>query len=65
MIDPGLLEILACPRCDDRPPLRLQGSHLICDRCQSAYPIVDDIPHLLPEDARPLAEVPLENHGRD
>jgi len=57
VIDPELLSLLACPRCDDRPPLRLQGDFLVCDRCGSAYPIVDDIPHLLPEDARPLSEV--------
>lgn len=59
MIDAQLLELLACPRCDERPPLRLEGSFLVCDKCQSAYPIVDDIPHLLPEDAKPLADVKL------
>lgn len=59
MIDPGLLELLACPRCDERPPLRLAGSFLVCDQCESAYPIIDDIPHLLPEDAKPVAEVDL------
>lgn len=56
MIDPALLELLACPNCDERPPLRQEGSVLICDACRCAYPIIDDIPHLLPEDAKPLEE---------
>jgi uncharacterized protein len=62
-MDPALLDILACPNCDDRPPLREMGPFLVCDRCQSVYPIVDGIPHLLPEDARPVSEVDLTGHG--
>lgn len=64
MIDPFLLELLACPCCDDRPALRLEGNWLVCDQCKSAYPILDDIPQLLPEDARPLSEVDLTTNGR-
>jgi uncharacterized protein YbaR (Trm112 family) len=63
MIDPALLEILACPNCEERPPLRLQGEFLVCDVCRSAYPIEDGIPHLLPEDARPLSEVETRSDG--
>lgn len=63
MIDPELLSILACPRCDDRPPLRQEGEWLICDQCHSAYPIIDDIPHLLPEDAKPASEIGGGAHG--
>lgn len=51
MIDSILLERLACPNCDDRPPLRLVGETLVCDVCGSVYPIVNGIPHLLPESA--------------
>jgi uncharacterized protein YbaR (Trm112 family) len=65
VIDPALLEILACPICDERPPLRLEGSYLICDKCKSAYPILEGIPHLLPEDARPLSEVNTRADGRN
>ena len=54
VIDPRLLEILACPRCDDRPPLREDGNLLICTQCGARYPVVDGIPQLLPESA--LAE---------
>jgi uncharacterized protein YbaR (Trm112 family) len=51
MIDPKLLEILACPACDDRPPLRLDGETLVCDKCRRIYPIKDGIPEVLVESA--------------
>lgn len=47
-----LLELLACPNCEDRPKLTQQGTFLICSKCGARYPIVDGIPHLLPEDAQ-------------
>lgn len=55
MIREELLEILACPLCDVRPPFSLetvQGlEYLVCTECGSGFPIQDDIPHLLPENA--------------
>jgi uncharacterized protein YbaR (Trm112 family) len=50
-IDPALLSIIACPACDDRPPLREEGATLICDKCHRVYPVLDGIPVLLPEEA--------------
>lgn len=50
-IDPKLLEILACPACDDRPPVRQEGDRLICDVCGRRYPIRDGIPVMLVEEA--------------
>lgn len=54
VIDPLLLAVVACPLERGRPPLRLDGDRLICDSCLHAFPIVDGIPHLLPESAIPL-----------
>ena len=51
VLDPKLLEILACPACDDRPPLRLEGETLVCDECHRVYPIYNGIPVLLTEEA--------------
>lgn len=51
MINPELLPILACPVCEERPPLRLDGEFLICTLHGHGYRIVDGIPHLLPENA--------------
>ncbi|MCB8932428.1 MAG: hypothetical protein M9921_04520 [Fimbriimonadaceae bacterium] len=53
MIDPQLLSVLACPVCDDRPPLREEGDYLVCTRRGHAFPVKEGIPHLLPEDAIP------------
>lgn len=51
-IDPALLDILACPSC--RSPLRADeaASELVCTGCGFAYPVRDDIPVLLIDEAR-------------
>lgn len=51
VIDADLLRILACPLCPERPQLSLVGHFLVCDKCHNAFPIVDGIPRLTPEDA--------------
>lgn len=48
-IDPKMLEVLACPNDDNRPPLRLAGQTLVCDQCGRVYPIEDGCPNLLPD----------------
>jgi uncharacterized protein YbaR (Trm112 family) len=53
MIDDFLLSVLACPRCDDRPRVELADGFLLCPKCGCRYPIIDDIPRMLPEDAIP------------
>ena len=51
MISPDLLEILACPVC--RKPLVLRGEDsLKCNECKRVYPIRDDIPVMLVDEAR-------------
>jgi uncharacterized protein len=53
-IDSWLLEILACPKCHS--PLRADeaASELVCTGpdCGLAYPVRDDIPVLLIDEAR-------------
>jgi uncharacterized protein YbaR (Trm112 family) len=53
--DPKLLEIIACPKCRGRLAAKPDGSALVCSACRLAYPIVDEIPNLIIEDAQPLA----------
>jgi Uncharacterized conserved protein, COG2835 len=60
VLNPDLLAILACPACDDRPPLELRGDYLVCNQCWRAYPIRDEIPILLVEEALPLEQVERE-----
>jgi uncharacterized protein YbaR (Trm112 family) len=51
-LDPELLEILACPDC--HAPLRADDAagELVCTGCGLAYPVRDDIPVLLVDEAR-------------
>lgn len=49
-IDPALLEIIACPGC--RSDLTAEGEELVCTGCGNAYPVRDDIPVLLLDEAR-------------
>ncbi|HXA62176.1 MAG TPA: Trm112 family protein [Streptosporangiaceae bacterium] len=50
-IDTWLLEILACPNC--KGPLSAEGEELVCGgECKYAYPVRDDIPVLLVDEAR-------------
>ncbi len=53
-LDPELVEILACPQCKGGLRLAPSGEGLICDRCRLRYPIEDDIPQLLVEEAERL-----------
>ena len=52
-LDPGLLEILACPRCKGRLVLTPAGDALGCAQCLVAYPVTDDIPVMIFEEAAP------------
>ncbi len=53
-LDPTLLEIIVCPKC--RADLRVDddASELVCtnSECALAYPVRDDIPVLLIDEAR-------------
>ena len=56
-MSPELLALLACPVCEERSPLRQEGSYLICTKDGTGFPIEDGIPRLLPESAIPAAEM--------
>ena len=51
-ISPDLLEILVCPVCKE--PVHLTEDHggLRCEVCHRVYPIRDDIPVMLVDEAR-------------
>jgi len=52
MIDKDLLDILACPKCKSN--VRYEDNKIICDNCRKYYPVKDDIPVMLIEEARDL-----------
>jgi len=51
MIDPKLLEILACPDCKGDIELWEEKARLVCQKCGKRYPIRDGIPIMLIEEA--------------
>ena len=50
-VDPELLEILACPSCKTPVELVHDGQGLKCGQCKRVYPIKDDIPVMLIDEA--------------
>ena len=49
-LDPALLAIIVCPAC--HATLSPTGEELVCSGCGLAYPVRDDIPVLLVDEAR-------------
>jgi uncharacterized protein YbaR (Trm112 family) len=50
-ISQELLEILACPKCKGEIHLNPSGDGLVCDACRLMYPVREDIPVMLIEEA--------------
>ena len=51
-ISKELLEILVCPQCKAELAIKQDQSGLKCVQCKRAYPIRDDIPVMLIDEAR-------------
>ena len=53
-MDSKLLDILVCPNCKGTLLHIKEAKELICKPCRLGYPIRDDIPVMLVEEAREL-----------
>jgi len=53
-INKELLDILACPKCKGNVHLNEKEDGIICDSCKLMYPIRDDIPIMLIDEAIPI-----------
>jgi uncharacterized protein YbaR (Trm112 family) len=53
-LDKKLLEILACPLCKGPLIYRKEQQELVCKADRLAFPVRDDIPVMLEEEARKL-----------
>jgi uncharacterized protein YbaR (Trm112 family) len=53
-MDPKLLEILVCPLCKGPLVHRREARELVCRADRLAFPVRDDIPVMLEEEARKL-----------
>ena len=54
-MDTRLLEILACPICKGTLKFQREAQVLVCRMDRLAYPVRDDVPVMLEEEARQLA----------
>lgn len=57
MLDPRLLEILACPLCKGVLAAAVDHAHLDCVPCGLRFRVEDDVPIMLVEEAERLPEV--------
>ena len=53
-LSPQLLSILVCPKCKGELEYRESESSLVCHHCRVRYPIRDDIPIMLIDEATAL-----------
>lgn len=51
-----LLDILVCPKCKGEIILLEDGSGLVCHACHLKYPVRDDIPVMLIDEAEKMCE---------
>ncbi|GAA4113218.1 Trm112 family protein [Nocardioides fonticola] len=51
-LDPALLEVIVCPDCHGDLRVEEAAAELVCTGCGLAYPVRDDIPVLLVDEAR-------------
>jgi len=60
MLSKELLDILCCPKCKSDLFYLKQENQLVCKGCKLSYPIVDDIPVMLEDEARLRNDVKFE-----
>ena len=53
-MEKALLEIMACPKC--KGGIQASRMFLTCKRCGLAYPILEDVPNMLIEEAWPIGK---------
>ena len=63
MLSKELLDILVCPRCKGDLEYDTEHQKLLCASCRLAYPIQDDIPIMLIEEAEPLGPPTPDSKG--
>jgi uncharacterized protein YbaR (Trm112 family) len=53
-LSPQLLSILVCPKCKGELEYRADEPSLVCHACRLKYPVRDDIPIMLVDEATAL-----------
>lgn len=55
-LTPELLDVIACPKCKGPLILTAAKEALLCRHCSLSYPVRDEIPVLLIDEATPFSE---------
>ena len=55
-LDTQLLDILVCPSCKEGLSLFPDQDGLLCEKCQVVYPVKEDIPVMLTDEAVPVGQ---------
>jgi uncharacterized protein YbaR (Trm112 family) len=50
-----LKEILVCPRCKGDLAFRDAENEIVCGVCKLVFPVIDDVPVMVVEEAKPLS----------
>ena len=50
-VEEKLLKILACPKCKGEVRYEAERDEIVCDACRLIYPVRDDIPVMLIDEA--------------
>ncbi len=50
-VEKELLDILVCPNCHGNVEYRPQEERIVCTKCRLRYPVRDDIPVMLIDEA--------------
>ena len=53
-VAPQLLRVLVCPKCKGELDYREADATLVCHACRLRYPVRDDIPIMLIDEATPF-----------
>lgn len=54
-VNKELLDLLVCPKCKGEIKLNDNGNGLVCEACKLMYPIEDDIPVMLIDEAKDIS----------
>ncbi len=57
-VDEELIALMICPACQGKVQLKPDGSGIKCIACRRVYPIKDDIPAMLVDQATVEADEP-------
>ena len=64
-MDSKLLDILVCPLCKGELQYQQEAKELVCRFDALAYPVRDDIPVMLPDEARKIPETEMPKYRKE